>query len=142
MREKHRLEIFEEAIEERAKPELRYRIEIGKRLHAAKINRAELGVVVKRPGEIAPLNGESVYHRLVAFLGLSPDLQGEINQGRDSNNHSRQLPDRRHHFPVHMLLRSRFTGRDTERLFNGRGVVYFSAFDNHGDLVDILDRSA
>src|SRR5438046_10560625 len=104
MREKHRLEILEESIEERAKPQLRYRVEIGKGLHSAKIDRAELGVIVKRPGEIAPLNGESVYHRLVAFLGLSPDLQGEINQGRDSDNYTGQLTDRSHHFPVHMLL--------------------------------------
>src|SRR5213592_3289179 len=104
MREKHRLEILEESIEERAKPQLRYRVEIGKGLHAAKIDRAELCVVVKRPGEITPLNGESVYHRLVAFLGLSSDLQSEINQGRDSNNHSSQLPDRCEHFPVHLLL--------------------------------------
>src|SRR5205809_3932512 len=104
MREIHRLEILEEPIEERAKPQLRYCIEIIERLHAAEIDRAEVGVVVKRPGEIAPLHGESVYHRLVAFLGLSPNLQREINQGRDSNNGSSQLPDRRQHLPVHMLL--------------------------------------
>ena len=104
MSEKHSLEIFEETIEERAKPELRYCIEIIERLHAAEIDRAEIGVVVKRPCEIAPLNGESVYYRLVAFLGLSPNLQGEINQGRNSNNYTSQLTDRGHHFPVHMLL--------------------------------------
>src|SRR6266513_6316589 len=103
MREIHRLEIFEEAIEERAKPELRYCIEIIERLHAAEIDRAEVGVVVKRPGEIAPLNGESVYHRLVAFLGLSPNLQGEINQGRNPDNYTSQLTDRSYHFPIHML---------------------------------------
>src|SRR4030095_5933449 len=134
MSEKHRLEIFEEPIKERAKPQLRYCVEIGKRLHAAKIDRAELGVIVKRPGEIAPLNGESVYHRLVPFLGLGPNLQREINQGRNSNNDSSQLPDRRQHFPIHMLLRSRFARIDAERLFNGRRIVYFSAFDYRGDL--------
>ena len=139
MREKHRLEILEEPIEERAKPQLRYRVEIGKGLHAAKIDRAELGAIVKRPGEIPPLNGESVYHRLVAFLGLSPNLQREINQGRDSNNDSSQLPDRRQHLPVHMLLGSSFARRDTERFFNRRRVVHFSAFDYSRDLVDVLD---
>src|SRR5207244_9006854 len=91
--------------------------------------------------EIAPLNGESVYHGLVAFLGFSPDLQREINQGRDSNNDSSQLPDRRQHLPVHMLLGSSFARRDTERFFNRRRVVHFSAFDYSRDLVDVLDVS-
>src|SRR5437763_6607948 len=104
MREIHRLEIFEEAIKKRAKPELRYCIEIIERLHAAEIDRAELAVVVKRPGEIAPLDRERIHGRLVPLFGLSPDLQREINQRRDSNNHSSQLTDRSHHFPVHMLL--------------------------------------
>src|ERR1044071_6521157 len=139
MRKIHRLEILEEAIEERAKPQLGYRVEIGKGLYAAKIDRAELGVIVKRPGEIAPLNSESVYHRLMALLGLSPDLQREINQGRDSNNDSSQLPDRRQHFPIHMLLQSRFARLDTERFFDRRRIVHFPAFDYCGDLVDIPD---
>src|SRR5947199_8791742 len=104
MCKKHGLEIYEETIEERAKPELRYCIEIIERLHAAEIDREEIGVVVKRPCEIAPLNGQSVYYRLVASLGLSPNLQGKINQGRNSNNYTRQLTDRAHHLPAHMLL--------------------------------------
>src|SRR4030095_15833751 len=105
MREIHRLKIFEEAIEEGAKPELGNSVEVVERLHPAQINRTKVGIIMKRPGEIAPLNGESVYHRLVSFLGLSPNLQREINQRRDSNNDSSQLPDRRQHFPIHILLR-------------------------------------
>src|SRR5215475_9519862 len=75
MREKHCLEILEEAIEEGTKPKFGYGIQILERLNTAQIDGAELAVVVKRLGKIAPLNSESVYHRLVTFLGLSPNLQ-------------------------------------------------------------------
>src|SRR6266480_5502969 len=139
MRKIHRLKIFEEAIEEGAKPEFGNSVEVVERLHAAEINRTKLAIVVKRPGKIAPLDRESVYHRLVALLGLSPDLQREINKGRDSNDDSGQLPDRCQHFPVHRLVDSSFAGRDTERFFNRRRVVHFSAFDYSGDLVDVLN---
>ena len=37
----------------------------------------------------------------------------------------------------HDLLRPSFAWRDTERLFNGRRVIHFSAFDYRGDLVDV-----
>ena len=37
------------------------RVEVIERLHAAKINSAELGVVVQRFGEVAPVHSERVY---------------------------------------------------------------------------------
>ena len=61
MREIHCLEIFEEPIQEGAKPEFGNGVEVIERLHAAKINCSELGVVVQRLGEVALVYSERVY---------------------------------------------------------------------------------
>ena len=45
----------------RAKPEFGNSVEVIERLHAAKINCSELGVVVQRFGEVAPVHSERVY---------------------------------------------------------------------------------
>src|SRR5205823_11954553 len=106
MREIHPLEDIYEPIEERAKPEFGYRVEIGERLHAAKKNCCGLSVVVQGLCQIAPLHSESVHRRLPAFLGLLSDLNGEINKRRNSDEHRRQLAERSEHFPVHSALNS------------------------------------
>jgi hypothetical protein len=61
MRKIHCLEIFEEAIQERAESELGDGVEVIERLHTAKINCAELWIVVQRLGEVAPVHRERVY---------------------------------------------------------------------------------
>src|SRR6266404_5412206 len=101
MGEIHCFEVVEETVEERAEPEFRDRIEIGERLYAAKKNGAELGTIVQRACQIAPLHGESVHRRLSSFLRLFSDLDSEINEGRNADKHRRELPDRCKHFPVH-----------------------------------------
>src|ERR1700730_4641145 len=101
MGEIHCFEVVEETVEERAEPEFRDRIEIGERLYAAKKNFAELGTIVQGACQIPPLHRENVDRRLSSFLRLFSDLDSEINEGRDSDEHRRQLPDRRKHFPIH-----------------------------------------
>ena len=73
------------------------------RLHAAKKNCAELRALVQGACQIAPLRRESIDSRLPAFLGLLSNLNREINKGRNSDEHRRQLPDRCEHFPVHPI---------------------------------------
>ena len=73
------------------------------RLHAAKKNRAELLAIVQGACQIAPLRSKSVYRRLATLLGLLSNLDREINKGRDSDEHRRQLPNRCEHFPVHPI---------------------------------------
>src|SRR5437870_9000969 len=104
MREIHSLEDIYETIEEGAKPEFGYGIEIVERVHAAKKNCCGLSVVVEGLCQIPPLHRESVDGRLPAFFCLLSDLSGEINKRRDSDEHRRQLPDRRKHFPVHGVV--------------------------------------
>jgi len=98
----HCFEVVEETVEERAEPEFRDRIEIGERLDAAQKNCAELGAVVQGTCQIAPLRSENIDRRLPAFFCLLSNLDGEINKGRDSDEHRRQLPDCCEHFPVHV----------------------------------------
>src|SRR6266852_2466832 len=94
MSEVHCFEVIQEGVEERAEPEFRDRIEIGERLDSAKKNCTELGAVVQRLCEIAPLHSENIDRRLSSFLGLFSDLDREINKGRDSDEHRQQLPKR------------------------------------------------
>src|SRR6266581_5365098 len=93
MGEIHCFEVVEESVAERAEPELRDRIEIGERLYASKKNCAELGALLQSACQIAPLRSENIDRRLPAFFCLLPDLNGEINKGRDTNEHGRELPD-------------------------------------------------
>jgi hypothetical protein len=106
MRKIHRLKIFEEAIEEGAKPELGNSVEDVERLNPAKINRTKVGIIMKGPGKIAPLGSQGVYRRMSSFLGLLADLHGQVNKRRDSDAYRRQLPNSRQHFPAHILLGS------------------------------------
>jgi hypothetical protein len=85
MRKIHRLKIFEEAIEEGAKPELGNSIEVIERLHPAKINRTKVGIIMKGPGKIAPLGSQGVYCCVSSFLGLLADLHGQVNKRWDSD---------------------------------------------------------
>ena len=89
MREIHRLEIFEETIEEGAEPNSRNRIQVFERLQTAEINLAELSAVVEGFGQVAPLHSERIHRREPAFLRLLADLSREINKGRDSDQHGR-----------------------------------------------------
>ena len=99
----HSFEDIYQAVKKGAEPELRDRIEIGERLYAAKKNCAELLAIVQSARQIAPLRRESVDSRLPAFLGLLSNLKREVNKGRDSDKHRRQLPNRCEHFPVHPI---------------------------------------
>src|SRR5438552_4539894 len=97
----HCFEVVEETVEERAKPEFRDRIEIGERLYASKKNCAELRAIVQSACQIAPLRSENIHCRLSSFLRLFSDLDSEVNEGGDSDEHRRQLSYRCKHFPVH-----------------------------------------
>src|SRR5215469_14287370 len=103
-REIHSLEVMEEAILKRTKPNFGHRIQIAERLRAAKPKRAELTALMHGLCEIAPLHSQSVHRCLASLLGLSSDLDCEINEGRDSNKHRCQLPNCRKHFPVHRMI--------------------------------------
>jgi hypothetical protein len=103
MREIHRLKILKEPIEERAESELRNSVQIVERLQTPQENCAKFAAIVKRPGELAPLLGQSMDRRLPAFFGLLADLSGELNQRRNPNAHRRQLADGCQHFPVHVF---------------------------------------
>src|SRR6267378_5388461 len=139
MRKIHRLKTFEEAIEEGAKPELGNSVEVIERLHPAQINRTKVGIIVKGPGKIAPLGSQGVYCCVSSFPGLLADLHGQVNKRWDSDAYRRQLPNRRQHFPVHMLLGSSWPRRDTKRFFDRRRIVHFSAFDYRRDVVDVAN---
>src|SRR5439155_20012047 len=94
-------EVVEKSVEEGAEPEFRDGIEIGERLYASKKNCAELRAIVQSACQIAPLRSENIHCRLAAFLGLLSNLDRQVNERRDSDKHSRQLPDGCEHFPVH-----------------------------------------
>src|SRR5260370_5622333 len=91
---------IQEGFEERDVPELRHRIEIGERLHAAKKNCAKLGAIVQGACQISPLRSENIDRRLAAFLGLRSNLDRQVNKRRNSDEHRRQLPNCREHFPL------------------------------------------
>src|SRR5437762_3016614 len=101
MREIHSLEDIDETIEEGAEPEFSHRIEIGERLQAAKKNCGGLGIVVQGSGQIAPLLSESMDGRLPAFFCLLPNLDCQVNERRNSDEHRGQLADCCQHLPIH-----------------------------------------
>lgn len=101
MREIHSLEHIEKSIEERAKSKFGDGVEIIERAHAAKKNGRHPRIVMQRFGQIAPLLRKSMDRGLAALLSLFPNLRGEIDQRRDSNNRRRQLATCSQHFPAH-----------------------------------------
>ena len=86
MRKIHRLEIFEEAIEEGAKPQFGNSVEVIERLHPAQINRTKVGIIMKGFGKIAPLEVSAFTADVSSFLGLLADLHGQVNKRRNSDN--------------------------------------------------------
>src|SRR5262245_10696174 len=97
----HAFEVFEEAVLEGTKPEFGNRIEIVERMHPAQMDCGKLAILVQCLGKIAPLNRESVYRRLATLPRLLAQLDGEVDERRNSNQYSRQLGNRCNHFPVH-----------------------------------------
>jgi len=87
MREIHRFEVVHKTIKKRAEPELRHRIEIVKNLGTAQEDVAELRAVVQRICHIAPLYGQRIYRRAAPFLRLVSDLDRQINQRGNANEH-------------------------------------------------------
>src|SRR5437899_7753808 len=85
----HCFEVVEETVEEGTEPEFRDRIEIGERLYASKKNCAELRAIVQSACQIAPLRSENIHCRMSSFLRLFSDLDSEINEGGDSDEHGR-----------------------------------------------------
>src|SRR5262245_52336446 len=98
MREIHSFEDIQKAIEERAKAKFGDSVEIVERMHAAKKNRGHVRIIVQRFSEIPPLLSESVDRGLLSLLGLRSNLNGEVNQRRNPDNHCSQLTDRCQHF--------------------------------------------
>src|SRR5437762_12863551 len=58
---------------------------------------------MQRFRQIAPLNSQRIHRRLTPFSGLFTELNREVNNRRDSDEHSSQLADRGEHFPVHQI---------------------------------------
>src|SRR4029077_15486668 len=73
VREVHCLKVLKEPIEKGAESEFRNRIEILKRMRAAKKNGTEFAAVVEGLGEFSPLNGQRIHRGVSPLLGLLPD---------------------------------------------------------------------
>src|SRR5215472_8654414 len=74
-----------------------------KGLQTAKVNRRKLSVFMQRFRQFAPLNGKCIHRRLTPFSGLFSELDGKINNRRNSYEHSSHLANGGEHFPVHQI---------------------------------------
>src|SRR5205823_12746920 len=80
---------------------LRWAVQLVERLHSTNPKRGDVAILDKTSIQIAPVRRQNIHRCAPAFLVLTADLGGKVNDRNNDPNSAKHLPHRTDHIPVH-----------------------------------------